>query len=102
MSGNEQLALLAILVMAAVTYLTRISGFWLMGHLPLTRRMRRALEALPGSVIAATVLPTMINLGAPAIVAIAVVLLVMLGLRNDLVALAAGVGAGVLMRAGGF
>ena len=31
----------AILAMAIATYLTRISGFWLMGHVPLTARLRR-------------------------------------------------------------
>ena len=30
----------AILAMAVATYLTRTSGFWLMGHIPLTARVR--------------------------------------------------------------
>ena len=33
--------------MAAATYLMRVGGFWLMGHVPLTARMRKMLEALP-------------------------------------------------------
>ena len=40
---NEPLAygpVIAILAMAAATYLTRISGYWLMGHIPMTQRVR--------------------------------------------------------------
>ena len=43
---NEPLAhgpFIAILAMAAATYLTRVSGYWLMGHIPMTRRVRRSL-----------------------------------------------------------
>ena len=56
---NEPLAhgpFIAILAMAAATYFARISGYWLMGHIPLTRRVRRCLEVLPGAIMAATVL----------------------------------------------
>ena len=55
-----------ILAMAVATYLTRVSGFWLMGHVPLTARLRRMLEALPGAVVAATVLPIVMKTGMPA------------------------------------
>ena len=44
----------AILAMGAVTYSIRAGGFWLMGHVPLTARVRRMLEALPGTVVVAT------------------------------------------------
>ena len=27
--------------MAAATYLTRVAGYWLMGHIPMTQRVRR-------------------------------------------------------------
>ena len=46
MSRNElfsSAAVGAILAMAAATYLMRVGGFWLMGHVPLTARMRRML-----------------------------------------------------------
>ncbi len=92
---------LAILAMAVVTYLTRIAGFWLMGHVPLTPRTRRMLEALPGSVIAATVLPIMAQLGLPAALGIAAVLLVMVRFRNEFLAIATGIGVAALVRAGG-
>ena len=56
-SDGEAGILAAILTMAAATYAMRAGGFWLMGHVPLTARVRRMLEALPGSVVVATVLP---------------------------------------------
>jgi uncharacterized membrane protein len=36
----------AIAAMAVATYAMRAGGFWLMGHVPLTPRLRRILEAL--------------------------------------------------------
>ena len=92
---------MAILVMAAITYLMRIAGFWLMGHVPLTPRIRRMLEALPGAVIAATVLPIVAKLGLPAALAIAVVLIMMVRFRNEFLAIATGIGVAALVRAGG-
>ncbi|HSJ41570.1 MAG TPA: AzlD domain-containing protein, partial [Xanthobacteraceae bacterium] len=48
---------MAILAMALVTYAIRSGGFWLMGYVPLTRRVRSILNALPGAVIVAIILP---------------------------------------------
>jgi Branched-chain amino acid transport protein (AzlD) len=42
---------IAIAAMAMVTYVIRAGGFWLMGYVPLTQRVRSVLNALPGSVI---------------------------------------------------
>ena len=41
--------LAAILAMAAATALMRLGGYWLMASVPVTRRVRRMLDALPGS-----------------------------------------------------
>ena len=74
---NEPLAhgpLIAILAMAAATYLTRISGYWLMGHIPMTRRVRRCLEVLPGAIMAATIVPIVAKVGPVALIAVAVAL----------------------------
>jgi uncharacterized membrane protein len=38
----------AIAAMAVATYAMRAGGFWLMGHLPPSLRLRRMLEAWPG------------------------------------------------------
>ncbi len=43
----------AILAMAVATYAMRATGFWLMARVPVTPRLRRMLDALPGSVVVA-------------------------------------------------
>ena len=104
MSRNElfsSAALAAILAMAAATYLMRVGGFWLMGHVPLTARLRRMLEALPGAVVAAIVLPVMVKTGLPAFLAIGATVAVMAIRRNEFLALATGVAVAAMARAGG-
>jgi uncharacterized membrane protein len=88
MSPNEALPFVAILGMAGATWLMRVSGYWLMGHVPLTPRVRKMLEALPGSVVAAIVLPIMVKNGLPAILAIAAVVASMMVRRNEFIAIA--------------
>jgi uncharacterized membrane protein len=90
---------LIIAAMAVVTYLTRIGGFLVMGYVPLTRRVRAFLQALPGAVVVAIVLPIAVKGGIPAVLAIVVALVVMAWRKNDLVAVVCGVGAAALVRA---
>jgi uncharacterized membrane protein len=92
-------ALAAILTMAAVTYAMRAGGFWLMAHVPLTARLRRMLEALPGAVVVATVLPIAVREGAPAVLAIAAACAAMMVRRNDFLAVIAGMTVAALARA---
>jgi uncharacterized membrane protein len=94
--------LTAIFAMAAVTYFLRTSGYWIMGRVPITGRVRRMLDALPGSIVVAIVLPIVVKSGVPAIVAICVVIAVMVLRRSDLLAVLAGVGTVALVRAAGF
>ena len=91
----------AILAMVLATYPMRVGGYWLMAHVPLTPRVRRVLEALPGAVIVATVLPILAREGVPAGVGIAAALISTLIRRNDFVALIAGVAAAAGARAMG-
>jgi uncharacterized membrane protein len=58
---------LAILAMAAVTYATRISGFWLVNYMPKSGRALRALEALPPAVLTAVIAPAVLSGPAEAI-----------------------------------
>ena len=95
------LGLVAILVMAAATYLMRAGGFWLMAHVPLTARVRRMLSALPGSIIAAIVLPLIAKGGAVAAVAIAAAAAVMIVRRNEMLAIAVAVTLAALGRSAG-
>jgi uncharacterized membrane protein len=98
MSLNEGV-LLAILAMAAATYPMRAGGYWIMGYVPLTPRVRRMLDALPGSVIVAAILPTIAREGTAAALAILVGGVVMLFLRRDYLAVAAGMAAAAVFRA---
>ena len=91
--------LAAILAMAAVTYPMRAGGFWLMAHVALTSRLRRILEALPGAVVVATVLPILAREGLPAVLAIAAAGAAMMIRRNDFLAVIAGMTVAALARA---
>lgn len=102
---NEPLAygsIIAILAMGAVTYLTRVSGFWLMGHIPMTRRVRRTLEVLPGAIMAATVVPIVAKVGVVALLAVVVALVSMVIRRNEFLAAGLALVAASLARAYGF
>lgn len=97
----EPMALFAILVMAAMNYLMRAAGFWVMAHLPLTKRTRGMLEALPGSIVAATVLPIVARSGPAAAIAVAAAAAVMILRGNSFLAVAVGVATAALLRAMG-
>ncbi|CAA9546880.1 MAG: Msl1536 protein, partial [uncultured Thermomicrobiales bacterium] len=70
-------ALLAIVLMAAVTYLTRAGGYWLLGRFALSPRLEAGLGYLPGSVFIALVVPAAIEEGPPGAIAIAITAIVM-------------------------
>jgi uncharacterized membrane protein len=100
--GADWGVLAAIFVMAVATYAMRAAGFWLMGHLPPSQLLRRMLEALPGSVVVATVLPIIVRDGLAAMLAIAAAGTVMLVRRNDLLAVVTGMAVAALVRAAGW
>lgn len=83
-------ALLAILAMMVTTILAKTMGFWILGRVPLTARVRRGLEALPGGVILATIVPITLESGLPGMAGIAVATAVMMLTRKDWLAVAAG------------
>jgi uncharacterized membrane protein len=101
MSALEPLVIAALLVMAGATLLMRAGGFWVMGRVPLTPRVRRMLEALPGSIVAAIVLPVVAKIGPAAALAVAAAAAVMVLRRNEFLAVAAGVAVAVLARSAG-
>jgi uncharacterized membrane protein len=101
MSAADPLVLPALLVMAVIAYAMRAGGFWLMGHVPLTPRVRRMLEALPGSIVAAIVLPIVARIGPVAALAVVAAALVMAWRRNEVVAVAAGILVAIAARAAG-
>jgi uncharacterized membrane protein len=93
---------LAIAAMAVATYVCRAGGVVLMSRVRLTRRVERALRALPGSIVVATVLPIAIRAGVPALVGLAAALATMSLTRHELPALLAGLLAVSAARAAGF
>jgi uncharacterized membrane protein len=97
----EPMALLAIVVMAVMNYLMRAAGFWVMAHVPLTGRTQRILQALPGSIVAATVLPIVARSGPAAAIAVAAAAGVMVLRGNSFLAVAVGVVTAALLRAAG-
>ncbi|MCL4802523.1 MAG: AzlD domain-containing protein [Xanthobacteraceae bacterium] len=102
MTATEGYApVVAIFAMAGATYLVRVAGFWLMAHVPMTRRVRHTLEALPGAILAATVVPLVARGGASAALAIAVVVVSMILRRNEFLAVFLGMAAAAAARAAG-
>ena len=55
--------MLAFAVMTAVTVASRLGGYFLMRYVTVTPRIRRMLDALPGSIIVAAALPVAVNGG---------------------------------------
>lgn len=92
----------AILAMALATYLCRISGVALMSVIPLTPHVRRGLAALPGSIVAATVLPLIERLGWAAGIALLAAMASMIVRRSELLALVTGMAVISGLRALGF
>ena len=81
---------IAILAMALVTYAVRAGGFLLMGYIPLTKRVRAFLQALPGAVVVAIIVPIAVHGGAAAAAAVNVALNVKAWRNNHHLALVCG------------
>ncbi|HEX2728003.1 MAG TPA: AzlD domain-containing protein, partial [Beijerinckiaceae bacterium] len=92
---------LAIAAMTAATFFCRASGVMLMSRIRITRRVTRALRALPGSIVVATVLPIALHAGPPAILGLVAGLTTMTLVRHELAALIVGLAAVSLARATG-
>jgi len=91
-------ALLAILLMAIVTYGCRAGGYWLMGRVTISPRIEMGLTYLPGAVLISLVAPAMAEEGIPGVCAVAATALAMRLTNSLLVAMVAGVGTVWLMR----
>jgi uncharacterized membrane protein len=73
-----------------------------MGYVTMTPRVRRMLDALPGSIIVAASLPVAVNGGAVVTFAIAAAMVVAVIRRNDFIAVITGMAVAALARAIGF
>ncbi len=93
----DPLNLLAILVMAAITYGTRVAGLGLASRLRLTGRARAAFDAIPPAVLVAVIAPTALTTGWPETIAAGITMVA--ATRLPLLAtVAVGVVAVVLLR----
>lgn len=86
-------AWLAIGMMVIMTLLAKTMGFWILGRVPLTARVRRGLEALPGGVILATIVPITLDSGTAGLLGISVATAVMALTKKDWLAVALGLAA---------
>ncbi len=95
---TESQALTAIFGMAAVTYLTRIGGLWLMAVIPLNKRVERFLEAMSGTVLVSILVPATLRGDGSAAIAIAGAIIVMVLTRQSLLAVISGIVIAALAR----
>ena len=93
---------LAIVVMSVATYGCRVAGVVLMRHIRLTPAIERALAALPGAIVAATVVPLALRSGPVAVAGIAAGILTMALIHKEIVALLVGLAIVAGARALGF
>lgn len=95
---DQQSALIAIAMIAAVVYLTRLSGYFIGLQLRHIAGIKPVLEALPGCAFMAILVPAMRRGSASEILAMACVVLIMWKTNN--VVLSTGTGMAVLLFAG--
>lgn len=90
--------MVAIAAMTAVTVLVRLSGYFLMGFLPVGPRLEAGFRSLPGAVAAATFAPLVIQDGLSALVAILVAVAMARAGKSDLFALWVALAAAIALR----
>jgi uncharacterized membrane protein len=77
--------------MALVTYVTRVSGYFLIGHVALSPRLEAGLRAIPGAVLISIVAPAVLSAGPAEALASLATVLVAARTRNLLAAMATGI-----------
>jgi uncharacterized membrane protein len=87
-----------VLIMAGVTLVTRWAGVYLMGFVPIGRRVEQFISAMSGSVLVALLAPLAMDGDSGARIALATTALVMLLAKKPLPAIAAGIAAAALFR----
>jgi uncharacterized membrane protein len=93
----DPITLLAIVAMAAATYVTRVAGLLIATRLTLSGRAKAAFDAIPPAVLVAVIAPTAFTTGWAEAIAAAITALV--ALRLPLLAtIAVGVVSVVILR----
>lgn len=90
--------LYAILAMTCFTLLNRWFGYWVMQFVPLSGRLKAALEALPGAILIAVVAPSALKAGITGLVCITATALFMWKFKNSSLAVLFGVAIVILLR----
>ncbi|MGR7995248.1 AzlD family protein [Xanthobacter sp. ZOL 2024] len=90
--------LLAISVMALATVFNRAAGFFLMRLVPITPRVRRVLDALPGALLVALLAPGAVRGDRGMIAGLVAAVLVARFLRSDILAVVAAMVAAAAVR----
>lgn len=91
-------AVMAILIMAVVTYVTRAGGVFVMSRVPIGPRVERFINAMAGSVLVAVITPMAMQGDWGARLALVATLVVMLTTQKALAAISAGILAAALWR----
>ena len=91
--------LAAIAGMAVASYLCRAGGFWAMGFVPLTPRVRAWLESIPIAVLGAILAPAAAQAGPAEAAGFLAALVAMRATGNDFAGAIGGVAAVALARA---
>lgn len=89
----------AILLVAAVTFLSRAAGPILMSRVEISDRVKRFLDAMSVSVMAALVASMLAQRGPREAVAVGISILVMMQFKSAVWAMIAGIGAAALWSA---
>ena len=71
----DPLTVVNILLMAAVTYLTRVLGYLLLRHRTLSRRATAVMEATPGCVLISVIAPHFVSSRPADLLSLAITLL---------------------------
>ena len=71
----DPLTVVTILLMAAVTYLTRVSGYLLLRNRTLSRRATAVMEATPGCVLISIIAPHFVSSRPADLLSLAITLL---------------------------
>ena len=93
--------LAVILLAAVVTYFCRVGGHFIVSFIKPSRRVEKALAALPGCIIVSIVLPLVARTGAVAALAVLAAVVTMAVRRSEMLALASGMAVAIGLRAAG-
>jgi len=91
--------LIAIVLMALATYLSRAGGFYLMRFVRITPRVEAGLKALPIALMGAVLGPIAFNGGPPEWVGLLAAVLLMRFAGNEFLAVIGGIACVALLRA---